>query len=171
MGFSENHPVIREAVRRGLIPPAPSRNAGVLAGMTRADLAAIQPAADRDEVVVPVPPSANNLFLTAGRRRVKTPAYTEWLKAAVPLLARLRRPARTPVEVRVTVTGGNGWNPARDIANVEKAITDALVEAGVLADDSTRAGVWRCVQEFRPGNAGDDAVVAVRVTELTAGGD
>jgi hypothetical protein len=33
-------------------------------------------------LTLPAPPSLNNLFLTAGRRRVKSPQYRRWLTAA-----------------------------------------------------------------------------------------
>lgn len=87
---------------------------------------------------LPLPPSTNHLFLTRGRRRVKTPAYRTWLALAVPQLRVLQRPERFPVELRVTLIGGSGLNETRDLDNILKPVQDAIVNAGVLPADDLR---------------------------------
>lgn len=141
------------------------RAAGRGLGVNAAALGAV--AGTEPNATVPVPPSVNNLFLTVGRKRVKTPEYREWLEQSVPALARLRKPERFPVRITVTLFGN--VNQARDVANVEKAIGDALVLAGIIPDDSIRAGVWETIQRYRPGAAGMGPVAIVTVEPIGAG--
>lgn len=112
---------------------------------------------------VPVPPSTNNLFVTIGRRRFKSPAYRAWLAVAVPLLARLRRPEVFPVRVLVTAFA---INEARDVDNLAKPVSDALVTAGVLPGDSIGAGVWETLQRYRPDGPDGVAVVRIEAVEV-----
>lgn len=112
------------------------------------------PAGLLPHVVLPVPPSANNLFLSVGRRRVKTPQYRAWIEAADPIAAKLKPPARKPFGVSITVFGHGRLNTARDLANCEKAIVDSLVRTGVIPGDSIRDGLWRVVLNYKPGDDG-----------------
>lgn len=101
-----------------------------------------------DRVTVPLPPSANALFIVKGKYRVKSPEYRAWLGAAVPALAFLNSPAGYPCRYRILLAGR--VNVQRDGANVEKALIDACVTAGVITDDSlkyVRRGEW----EWAPG--------------------
>ena len=96
----------------------------------------------KEEVWVPPPPSTNHLFATAGKRRVKTREYREWLSTAVPKLALLKKPS-LPCELHLYLIGK--WNERRDGSNTVKAVEDALVAAGVIPDDSleyVRREVW-----------------------------
>lgn len=117
-------------------------------------------------VDLPVPPSSNNLFPTQSgtRRRFPSRAYTAWKLAARPLVEQMAPARRYPVEVWITLTGAK-VNPMRDVANVEKAITDMLVECGILEDDRLEfvAGVHLV---YRP----DDGPERVRVRLETGGG-
>ena len=90
---------------------------------------------------VPVPPSTNNLFLSMGRKRVKTPEYRSWLQVAILSFRQLSKPERFTVEVVIQIHGGKRFNTRRDVGNCEKSISDALVEAGVIPDDSISAGL------------------------------
>lgn len=93
-------------------------------------------------VSVPVPPSVNNLFATAGKRRVKSRAYRAWLAVAVPGLARLRPPPSLPTAVRVRVVGP--INRRRDLDNLLKPLGDALQAAGLIPGDSAAVvNGWR----------------------------
>ena len=106
-------------------------------------------------MIVPAPPTANNLFPTGkGNRRFMSKEYKAWLEIAVPLFRAMTKPPSFPVEICIVIVPGNGWRVSSDIANREKGITDALVKAGVLPDDnqkyvaSVRIGVAKPV----PGN-------------------
>jgi crossover junction endodeoxyribonuclease RusA len=118
------------------------------------DLARLAPAlppAFGVRVAVPVPPSVNSLYLNVrGRGRVPTPAYRAWRAAAEPVIAaKLPPPPSFPVEVCGVILPGKGWRVTADVGNREKALTDALVAAGVLPDDRQRyvAGVRLAVDD------------------------
>lgn len=105
---------------------------------------------DLDWVVVPVPPSANNLFLNTKnkkRPRAKTDAYRKWIDSADDTIAKLKPPTKFPCEV--VLRCGVKIHGARDIANIEKAIIDALVRQGVIPKDSIKY-VSDVVIRYRP---------------------
>ncbi len=90
-------------------------------------------------VYLPMPLSVNNLFAhgnVKGRvRRFPTKKYKAWRKEAVLRIRVARLPRFTgPVAIKLTITPPDAR--ARDIDNYSKGILDALVEAGVLKDDS-----------------------------------
>ena len=88
-------------------------------------------------LLLPIPPSVNNLFVnkrTGGR--VKAAAYKAWLAEAWWEI-KLQRPPHHPPLVtclRVLIEAPLGQN--RDLDNALKPILDALVKMGVIADDS-----------------------------------
>ena len=82
------------------------------------------------------PPSANNLFASAGKRRIKTREYKAWIDAsgwALKLEGGSKIPgrafARCEIAIRVPI------NASRDLGNYEKPICDLLVSMGVIATD------------------------------------
>lgn len=100
-------------------------------------------------VVVAVCPSYNHAYPTGRNgRRYLSPEARGWKAANVPILARLPKadPGR---HVVVTYTILEWVNTRRDGSGMEKLLVDAMVEAGVLADDSLKyvsGEVWR----YRP---------------------
>ena len=91
-------------------------------------------------VVLPMPPTSNNLF--AGKaRRYRSWTYKKWLAEAD--LAWLRQSV-TPIHgpVTVTISLGRPDRRRRDCFNYEKAPIDFLVARGLIDDDSLiRRGV------------------------------
>lgn len=100
-----------------------------------------------------MPPTSNNLFATVSGKgftftrkgkirnksiRVKTKDYVDWLAKAVPVMREMGQVKNFPVEVRIVLFPGDGWRSTSDVANREKAVTDALVTAGVIPDDNTK---------------------------------
>lgn len=86
-------------------------------------------------VVLPFPPSVNNLFLNAGKRRIPTPRYKAWkAEADLMLMAQRVRPVPGAVNVRIDLVQPD--RRRRDIDNCSKAPLDAIVKAGVIIDDS-----------------------------------
>ena len=89
-------------------------------------------------LLLPVPPSTNNLFVnkrTGGRARAAV--YKAWLNAAGWEIKLQRPPAlHEPLRtcLRVLIEAPVGQN--RDIDNVIKPVLDVLVKMGVIADDS-----------------------------------
>lgn len=93
---------------------------------------------------LPFPPSVNNLFAHGSRggkvRRFPTKAYKAWRFEAVIRIKSARNkqqycwPFPGPVECAIDLLTPD--NRRRDADNYSKAILDALVDAGVLRDDS-----------------------------------
>jgi Holliday junction resolvase RusA-like endonuclease len=83
-------------------------------------------------ISIPPPPSVNNLFLTRGRRRVRTPRYRRWQTAAGwQLLAQKQGCIGGPWQADIVL-------PQRlrgDTDNYAKPILDLLVAHGVVDDD------------------------------------
>lgn len=123
------------------------------------ELAGQTPARTDPYAELPMPPSTNNLFITCGKRRIKSPEYKAWLVKVVPMLRKLKRPAAFPCQVHVTIIGA--VNLSRDGDNMLKPIGDACVVAGVLPDDCLRHVTgWHLT--YKPG-VGQPGVALVEV--------
>lgn len=88
------------------------------------------------QILLPFPPSANNLF-PSGRsgRRFASPEYKAWKTLAG--LHLNSQPEHThPGDVRVVYEFHHPDRRKRDLFNLEKALSDMLVAHGVIADDS-----------------------------------
>ena len=85
-------------------------------------------------LMLPFPPSANNLFAGKSRRYVSR-AYREWRTEAGWALKR-QKIARFPGPVSVAYTFGRPDKRRRDLGNLEKAVSDLLVDHAIIADDS-----------------------------------
>lgn len=86
-------------------------------------------------LTMPVPPSVNQLFRNLpGKGRVKTALYDNWRAHAVTAIRLQRVPA---VAGRIVVLFGvERVSLAADIDNRVKAMLDAIVDAGVIANDN-----------------------------------
>lgn len=88
---------------------------------------------------LPLCPSTNNLYLNKGKKRIKTKAYRDWSERAAGLLKAVPKWAGGyPVAIDITIVGGKGWTLGCDVGNREKACTDALVNAGIIFNDSCK---------------------------------
>jgi Holliday junction resolvase RusA-like endonuclease len=86
-------------------------------------------------LTLPFPPTVNNLFRNVpGKGRVRTGHYRLWLQEAA-LLLRAQRAPSLKGSYRLTISAVRPDNRRRDIANLEKAVSDCLVHAGVIEDD------------------------------------
>jgi crossover junction endodeoxyribonuclease RusA len=100
-------------------------------------------------VVLPLPPSSNNMFVNVpGRGRVPSAKYNQWKKQAAQALKNTGK-VEAPVEVRIIIRPGKFWRRTSDLANREKAVTDALVTAGVIPEDNCLV-VQKISVEYRP---------------------
>lgn len=90
----------------------------------------------RNVVRLTMPPSTNNLFLSRGKKRIKTPEYRAWIDENIAAATKLKPPTKYPVRVCWTLCGK--VNEQRDGANTEKASVDLLVALKVLAGDSLK---------------------------------
>ncbi len=88
-------------------------------------------------LVLPIPPSTNNLFRGGARGgRYKTQAYKAWLTAAG-WEVKLQRPPtlHPPLRTCLRVLVEAPFGPNRDLDNGLKAILDLLTTMGVYVDD------------------------------------
>lgn len=94
-----------------------------------------------------LPPSANGLrksFVRNGKvMSAKTEAYTSWRNAAVWEIAG-QRVGKLEGPYRLTIKAQRHWKSkrARDIDNLIKPLSDALVKAGTVSDDSLAESVY-----------------------------
>ncbi|ANL71908.1 endodeoxyribonuclease RusA-like protein [Rhizobium phaseoli] len=112
--------------------------------------------------ILPFPPSVNHLFMNVPRGgRVKTAKYRAWEKqadAAMPSgIVKLQG------EVIAVYTFGRPDRRRRDVANLEKAVSDTLVRWGVLEDDcqiEDNRQRWDKSGELKPGECRVELVEA-----------
>jgi Holliday junction resolvase RusA-like endonuclease len=84
------------------------------------------------KLVLPIPPSTNNLYLNARRGRVIAPDYRQWKATAGKALTAAKvAPVHGNVDVSIQVPRNN----RRDVDNYAKAVLDLLVSHRVIDDD------------------------------------
>lgn len=84
-----------------------------------------------------LPPSTNNLYWNvAGKGRVKTRQYNDWIYQCGLLLKNQitgRLTGRADIKIRV-----EDKHPRRDVDNLGKPLLDLLVKMGALQDDNAK---------------------------------
>lgn len=86
---------------------------------------------------LPWPPSVNNLYFNAGRKRVKAPLYRQWQEEAGWMLKAAKvRPFTDPVSVTIELCPPD--NRRTDADNRTKPVLDLLVAHGIISDDSRK---------------------------------
>lgn len=85
---------------------------------------------------LPMPPSVNALYKNVSRGRAKTSRYLSWIAEAGIELNRQHVPTLTPPYRVDYAIGKPTTNRKRDVANLEKALSDLLVSMDVIEDDS-----------------------------------
>lgn len=109
---------------------------------------------------IPAPVSANNRLYPENRRLVLTPAYRKWLDQAISeIKAQYGNAAAIDSEVLIIATITPPDRRVRDIDNELKAANDALVRAGVLADDSLIK--CQCAYKEKPSKANAGVKVSI----------
>ncbi len=88
---------------------------------------------DHVKLDLPYPPSVNSLYTRGPRGVYRRPRYVSWLNEAGKHI-NAQRPGRVsgPYSLLVAVQKKSG---RRDIDNLVKAVSDVLVENGVIYDD------------------------------------
>lgn len=106
-------------------------------------------------VEIPIPPSLNNIYANAGKRRVKTQSFAAWKREAAWTI-RFKVPASQAVRGAIRVRLELPTNTAGDCDNRLKAAIDALVASGRIDDDRNvqKVEAERCL-------VGDRAVLIV----------
>lgn len=96
--------------------------------------------------ITDMPPSTNGLrksFVRGGKIvSVKTDQYASWREAALWEIA-AQKPGKVEGPYSLSIAAQRHWRSkrARDIDNIIKPISDALVKAGVVEDDSLAEAV------------------------------
>lgn len=96
--------------------------------------------------ITDMPPSTNGLrksFVRGGKVvSVKTDQYAAWREAALWEIA-AQKPGKVEGPYSLAIAAQRHWRSkrARDIDNIIKPISDALVKAGVVEDDSLAEAV------------------------------
>lgn len=83
------------------------------------------------------PPSVNNLYISAGRKRVRSPGYRKWQEEAGWLL-KAAKPQKFDGPVKIILDLCPPDRRRFDADNKNKAILDLLVSHGVIAGDDSR---------------------------------
>jgi crossover junction endodeoxyribonuclease RusA len=86
------------------------------------------------QLSLPFPPTTNNLFRNAGRKRVRTAAYDAWFALASTHVKDGHRQNLGAYCLSICLKRPD--KRRRDIGNLEKAVSDLLVAHGVVRDDS-----------------------------------
>jgi crossover junction endodeoxyribonuclease RusA len=106
---------------------------------------------------LPFPISVNAMFADGKTRRHKSQRYADWIaEAGYALKSQRPRPVTGPVTLLYEVQEGKDGR-RRDLGNLEKGVTDLLVDHGVIEADHDRV-----VREIRL--IWNKYVVGVRVT-------
>jgi len=102
-------------------------------------------------ISVPYPPSANRLWRAVKGRNVKSADYRAWMDHAF-LVVRGQRPRAIVGAYHLTITATRPDKRRRDLGNLEKPISDCLVQAGVVDDDcEARRITLEWAEGVRPG--------------------
>jgi crossover junction endodeoxyribonuclease RusA len=88
-------------------------------------------------IELPLPPSANNLFINLrGGGRALAPKYRAWREAAVATIAVTVGGARVAGPYALRIEAGRPDKRRRDLDGLLKGISDALVKGQAVDDDS-----------------------------------
>lgn len=77
-------------------------------------------------VLIPLPPTANNIWRIFGSRQHKSSHYLKWLTECVEIVKDEMQPVIGPVRVTVTIRLGKGFPRNRDLDNCIKPCLDLL---------------------------------------------
>ena len=90
-----------------------------------------------EPIILPFPPSGNNLYDNAGKGRRKTSRYAKWIVAAGQELM-IQRPQKFTEPVAVHIIAAPPDRRLRDSDNIQKPLLDLLVRHQVIQDDNNR---------------------------------
>jgi crossover junction endodeoxyribonuclease RusA len=111
----------------------------------------------------PFPPSVNNLFVNVKRGRVKSASYKAWEQLAGLAVKDSHRQRIGAYSIAICLKRPD--RRVRDLGNYEKAISDALVAHGVIADDS---GCERLTMQWDHGMVEECVVLVMPAEEALA---
>lgn len=114
-------------------------------------------------ITLPFPPPLSACFTNAKSvGRVATPRYKSWQTEALwSIKAQKAKPVTGEVSISVGLVAPD--KRARDAGNLDKAICDILVKAGIIVDDSNKY-VRRLSYEWLP--SGEPCTVLIQPVEI-----
>lgn len=107
---------------------------------------------------LPYPPTTNNLFFNAGKRRVRTDRYDAWLAEGAAYIAQ-QRPTRVTGPYILTLIATRPDRRARDLGNLEKPVSDLLVKCGIVRDDADAQSIRLTWSDSAPDKAAGVSVL------------
>lgn len=114
-------------------------------------------------IELPFPPTVNNLYVNVGRRRVMSARYKAWFTLASTAIKGSHRQGVGPYALNICLKRPD--KRRRDLGNLEKAVSDLLVECGVIRDDSL---CERITLQWDHGIKADCVVIVVPCAEAMA---
>ena len=107
------------------------------------------------KITVPYPPSVNRLWRTNGKGATySSPAYKAWQKEAQWAIIGQTRGRKIVGPYKMTIHVVRPDKRRRDLGNLEKALSDALVSSGFIEDD---CNAERILSEWVPDSEGQPA--------------
>jgi crossover junction endodeoxyribonuclease RusA len=100
---------------------------------------------------LPFPPSANALWRSVRGRMILSAKYRAWSEAAASQASMYRKAASVTGPYTLRIQAGRPDKRKRDIDNLIKPVSDALVNAGIVEGDHLCQEVTAC---WLPGVAG-----------------
>ena len=95
-------------------------------------------------LTLPLPPSVNRLWRSGKGRMYRSAQYSAWRNEAICSIKLQARGASIDGRYRIAVAFQRPDKRHRDLDNLLKALSDALVDAGVLADDCDAEEIHLC---------------------------
>jgi crossover junction endodeoxyribonuclease RusA len=95
-------------------------------------------------LTLPLPPSVNRLWRTGRGRLYRSAEYAAWRNEAIWSIKLQARGASIAGPYSIAVEFQRPDRRRRDLDNLLKALSDALVDAGVLEDDSDAQEIRLC---------------------------
>lgn len=99
-------------------------------------------------LTLPYPPTANNMHTVARGRKIKSAEYRQWERRTLAVLLAgpfgitvPGKPTHLPGPYNITIECDRPDRRRRDLGNLEKPVSDLLVSAGVIADDSNAQSI------------------------------
>lgn len=92
------------------------------------------------ELSLPYPPSANAIWRNVNGRTLKSKPYRVWLATTLALLRAQRAPS-IKGSYSLAIVADRPDRRKRDLGNLEKAVSDCLVQAGVIEDDHLASSI------------------------------
>jgi crossover junction endodeoxyribonuclease RusA len=93
---------------------------------------------------LPFPPSANSIWRNVKGRTLLSARYRAWIEAAASMISIYRKAATVAGPYTLQIQAGRPDKRKRDIDNLIKPVSDALVNGGIVEGDHLCQEVTAC---------------------------